>query len=141
MRNSLFVDTSGWICVADAAQPEHIAVSTVYRGAIAQHRELVTTNYILTEIAALLPRRSRITQAQMLAFVDSLLTAPQITIVHIDPQLHAEAWAMLKAHADKEWSLVDAASFVVMSRRGLLEALATDHHFEQARFTCVPPHP
>jgi predicted nucleic acid-binding protein len=35
---------------------------------------------------------------------------------------------------DKEWSLVDAASFVVMKERGLTEALTADHHFEQSSF-------
>jgi predicted nucleic acid-binding protein len=29
---------------------------------------------------------------------------------------------------------VDAASFVVMSERGITEALTTDQHFEQAGF-------
>ncbi len=40
----------------------------------------------------------------------------------------------LVARADKEWSLVDCASFVVMQQRGLTEALTTDRHFEQAGF-------
>ncbi len=34
----------------------------------------------------------------------------------------------------KEWSLVDCASFVFMGQRGILEALTTDHHFEQAGY-------
>jgi predicted nucleic acid-binding protein len=32
------------------------------------------------------------------------------------------------------WSLVDCASFVVMRQQGIVEALTTDHHFEQAGF-------
>ena len=35
---------------------------------------------------------------------------------------------------DKEWSLTDCISFVVMSQNGLEEALTGDHHFEQAGF-------
>ena len=41
---------------------------------------------------------------------------------------------MLKKCQDKEWSLVDCASFVIMKQRGVTEALTTDHHFEQAGF-------
>jgi predicted nucleic acid-binding protein len=32
-----------------------------------------------------------------------------------------------------EW-LVDTFSFVLMQRRGMYQALTTDHHFEQAGF-------
>ena len=39
-----------------------------------------------------------------------------------------------ESRPDKEWSLVDCASFVVMQQRGLTEVLTTDHHFEQAGF-------
>jgi predicted nucleic acid-binding protein len=41
---------------------------------------------------------------------------------------------LLADRPDKEWSLVDCTSFVLMERRGLTEALTTDHHFEQASF-------
>ncbi len=51
-------------------------------------------------------------------------------VLSIDEQ----GWALLKSRPDKEWSLVDAASFVVMRERGIHEALTTDHHFEQAGF-------
>jgi uncharacterized protein len=33
--------------------------------------------------------------------------------------------------ADKEWSLTDCASFVIMKRRRIDEALTDDHHFMQ----------
>ena len=38
---------------------------------------------------------------------------------------------------DKEWSLTDSISFVVMKDRGLTEALTGDHHFEQAGFVAL----
>lgn len=45
-----------------------------------------------------------------------------------------QVWELFKSRPDKEWSWVDCASFVVMKQRGILEALTTDHHFEQAGF-------
>src|SRR6516162_5359042 len=35
---------------------------------------------------------------------------------------------------DKEWSLTDCISFVVMNERGITDAFTNDHHFEQAGF-------
>ncbi|MEO8662181.1 MAG: hypothetical protein ABI693_27200 [Bryobacteraceae bacterium] len=37
-----------------------------------------------------------------------------------------------RSRGDKDWSLTDCLSFVVMERPRLTEALTTDHHFEQA---------
>lgn len=40
-------------------------------------------------------------------------------------------------HADKEWTLTDCISFVVMREQELTEALTQDHHFEQAGFVAL----
>ena len=42
--------------------------------------------------------------------------------------------ALYRARPDKAWSLIDCISFMVMTERGITEALTGDHHFEQAGF-------
>ena len=42
--------------------------------------------------------------------------------------------ALFSARPDKEWSLTDCISFVVMDERGMSGTLTNDHHFKQARF-------
>ena len=44
---------------------------------------------------------------------------------------------MMAARKDKDWSLTDCISFVVMHERGLPDALTTDKHFEQAGFRAL----
>ena len=39
--------------------------------------------------------------------------------------------------ATKEWDWIDCASFELMERRGLREALSLDHHFAQAGFVLL----
>lgn len=39
---------------------------------------------------------------------------------------------LYRARPDKNWSLTDCLSFIVMEQRGLTEALTTDRDFEQA---------
>ncbi|EKE25438.1 MAG: hypothetical protein ACD_5C00161G0004, partial [uncultured bacterium] len=46
-------------------------------------------------------------------------------------------YGLYKRMADKDWSLTDCASFEIMKARGITEALAHDHHFEQAGFTAL----
>jgi predicted nucleic acid-binding protein len=38
---------------------------------------------------------------------------------------------------DKDWSLTDCISFVVMEEHGLRDVLTADHHFQQAGFTIL----
>jgi len=109
-----------------------------YQRAIAGNRALITTNYVLAELVALLTTRSRGPRADLLSYFVRLRTAPQIRIVHIDPDLDAQAWDPLDRQVDKEHSLVDASSFVVMRRFGIHEAFTSDHHFAQAGFLRVP---
>ena len=97
-------------------------------------RRLVTTNYILTELAALLTSPLRLPRGQQIQLLTDLRAATWVDIVHIDEALDSAAWALWMSRPDKDWSLVDCASFVVMQRQGLTEALTVDHHFEQAGF-------
>jgi len=70
----------------------------------------------------------------VLKAVDALKTTALLDVLYVDQSLDDEAWTLLKARPDKEWSLVDATSIVIMRRRGMTEALTTDHHFSQAGF-------
>jgi len=130
----LFVDTSGWAYLVDRHDPFHHDIRAAYQRALGQQRLLVTTNYVIAELVPLLASRSRIPRQQIFSFIDALKSSPHVEVIHIDALLDAEAWALLKARVDKEWSLVDASSFVIMTKHGITEALTTDHHFTQAGF-------
>ena len=86
----------------------------------------------------MLDQRLHFPRPDIFRFVRGVQSAPFIDIVHVTPDIDAAAWALLKARRDKEWSLVDAASFVVMRQLGLTEALTTDQHFAQAGFIRLP---
>ena len=135
---SLFVDTSGWACYIDRADPLHQQMVTLFQRAATPGQELVTTNYVIAELVALLTTRLHLSRPHVITIIDLIKAMPNLEILHITPSLDDEAWQLLKARRDKEWSQVDAASFVVMTTHGMTEAATTDHHFLQAGFVRLP---
>lgn len=55
-------------------------------------------------------------------------------IVSATSDLFRRGTDFFSARPDKEWSLTDCISFVVMNERGITDDLTSDHHFEQAGF-------
>ena len=138
MTDNVFVDTSGWAYFLDRQDPVHAEVVAFVQRALTQRRHLVTTNYVITELVVLLSSRYHLPRQQVIKAINAIKTDPSVEMIYIEQSLDDEAWKLLEARPDKEWSLVDASSFVVMKRYGMTDALTTDHHFTQAGFVRSP---
>jgi predicted nucleic acid-binding protein len=92
---------------------------------------------VLAEVLNALGSRGETIRAKAAEAVEQLRQAPNVTIVPQTSAQFAEALAFYRGHGDKEWSLTDCASFLIMRDSGLTEALARDRHFEQAGFTAL----
>lgn len=125
--NEVFVDTAGWANLFDEGHNAHAEATKIYRALHATERKFITTNYVLTELVALLTSPMRLPRSKIILILDKLKASPSVEIVHIDQALDAEGWALLRQRPDKQWSLVDCSSFVLMRQRSLTEALTTDH--------------
>ena len=132
--NEAFVDTSGWASFFVRTEPHHAKAIELMTQWQQQNGRVVTTNYILSELAALFTSPLRVPRSTILDCIQTICSRPWVEVVHIDPSLDEAAWKLFGDRLDKEWSLVDCASFVVMQQRGLTDALTADHHFEQAGF-------
>ena len=132
--NEVFVDTSGWASFFVRTEPHHAKAIELMTQWQQQNGRVVTTNYILSELAALFTSPLRVPRSTILDCIQTIRSRPWVEVVHIDPSLDEAAWKLFGDRLDKEWSLVDCASFVVMQQRGLTDALTADHHFEQAGF-------
>lgn len=129
-----FADTAGWANAFIRTEPFHQRAADFLRQWQSGGTLVVTTNLILTELAALLTSPLRVPRPQQIVLLDTLRHAAWVQIIHVDPDLDAAAFQLFRTRPDKQWSLVDCASFVVMQQRGISESLTTDHHFEQAGF-------
>jgi len=73
-------------------------------------------------------------RAPVLDFSQRVLLDPTIIVVWVDESLHRLAIDLLRNRPDKNYSLCDAVSFLLMRQRGIIDALTTDRHFEQEGF-------
>jgi predicted nucleic acid-binding protein len=127
----VFVDTSALYALLASADPSHERASRGF--ARLAGRRLVTHSYVVVEAAALVQRR-----LGMAATRDLLhrLLRP-VRIVWVDEDLHRAASSLLLATDRVAVSLVDCASFELMRRRGIAEALAFDDDFAREGFRLV----
>jgi predicted nucleic acid-binding protein len=51
--------------------------------------------------------------------------------------LFKEAFALYLTRSDKQWSLTDCSSFVIMDQMHVTEALTHDSHFEQNGYVAL----
>ena len=125
----MFLDTSGLFCIHDLRDRRQSAATNYFR----QARRVVTTNYVLTEFVALAQAR-RVPRTNALKILRDLVSVQRVELVWVDEKLHASAMNLLEARMDKDYSLCDAVSFVLMRERQINEALTTDKHFVQEGF-------
>jgi predicted nucleic acid-binding protein len=97
---------------------------------------LVTTTYVFDEIVTFFNSRRRHDKA--VAVGEMLLTSPSVELIAVDDALFREGWDYFRRHADKDYSLTDCISFVVMRQRGIDTAFTFDRHFKQAGFRAEP---
>jgi len=102
---------------------------------------VITTNHVVAETITLL--RSGVHRDPGLAHdvavnIGRLLFAGVLGRIHqATTEEEREAFEYLARHRDKDYSLTDCLSFVVMERQGIREALAVDSDFTH-RFIARP---
>jgi predicted nucleic acid-binding protein len=133
----VFLDSNGWVALLNTRDPLHAKASALLREQGRAGRLIVLTDWIVAETGnglARTPARTTLCEA-MARFQRS----PQFRIISVSQDLMERALKLYSEREDKTWGLVDCASFTVMAEEGIFEALTTDHHFEQAGFTCLLP--
>ena len=129
---AVFCDTFFFLVAINQSDRRHhqaLAWSNSYDGF------LLTTAWVITEVADALAERQN--RRAFEPFYQTLKEDQRIQIVPAEPSLWERGLALYFQRPDKEWSLTDCISFVVMQDEGLTEALTGDHHFGQAGFTVL----
>ncbi len=131
----IFVDTSFWVAYRNRRDLHHADAVELL-----EHRArsaLVTSNHVRGETWTFLRRKSGHRAA--VEFLDALAASPRITVANIAPDQEQMALAWLRQHDEREYSYVDATSFVLMRQLRISEALAFDGDFLAAGFVELRP--
>ncbi len=134
-RTPIFLDTAYVNALVNTRDQWHDVAIQWEQTLARDRRSLVTTEFILIEIAdGLAAVRFR---SQAIQVIVTLRTSPLVETVPASSQLINTALDLYRSRADKDWGLTDCISFVVMSERGLVKTLTAKDHFRQAGFRAL----
>jgi hypothetical protein len=128
--SAVFADTWYYLALLNQDDAAH---ERVLQWSLDVKRPAVVTDFVLIEVGNAFSREPF--RAKFVELARSLRADANTTVVPASRELVDKGLDLFARREDKEWSLTDCISFVVMRQHGLTEALTGDHHFEQAGFT------
>src|SRR5581483_4837748 len=132
---TVFADAGYWLAPQNPRDELHDRAKQVSRDLGAAL--LLTSELVFAEVLNGLSGHGAELRYSTAAFVRRLRENKNVSIEPMSTRLFLDALDFYALHRDKEWGFVDCASFVVMNRSGVREALAYDSHFEQAGFIAL----
>ena len=126
-----FVDTSFWIALRNQRDHNHARAAGLLRA----HADtpLMTTNHVRGETWTYLRRRAGHRSA--VDFLEVVERSPRIRIMQVGEELESEALRWLRRHDERQYSFVDATSFMTMKSLRITDVLTFDDDFTAAGFT------
>jgi predicted nucleic acid-binding protein len=128
---AVFADTFFYLALLRQDDPAHARAM----GCATANQFIVTTEFIILELGNACARASD--HGDFLAPVAGMRSSRRVRIVPLESRLLSRGFERMAARPDKDWSLIDCISFVVMEDEGIHEALTADEHFEQAGFIAL----
>ena len=133
---TVLLDTSALYAIFDRDDENHQAAGRGWEMLLADEARLITHNYVVLELTALLQHRLGMEAVRDLV-VEIL---PLCTVQWVSEAIHAQALHSMLAAGERRLSLTDCVSFEMMRRNGSNRAFAFDPHFDQQGYvTGWPP--
>lgn len=128
----VFADAFYFVARLNRRDQHHDRVLKFSRGFRAH---LLTSDWVLMEVADALAASE--CRGRVREFILHLRGTAACEIAPASRELLDRALELYHQHADKEWTLTDCVSFVIMRERKVTDALTGDRHFEQAGFVAL----
>src|SRR5260221_4891171 len=118
---TVLVDTAAWIALVNTRDELHIRAEQTLAELRRGNITLLTTEFVLLEVANALCTSAW--RAKAVKLIDGFRSLPDLRIIPVDTMLLAEGWELYRSRPDKEWSLTDCTSIVVMQKEHIERSL------------------
>jgi predicted nucleic acid-binding protein len=131
----IFADTGYWIALLDPQDSLHQRATSLT--ASLTSTKIMTTEMVFTEVLNAFSKRGDFPRQSAVILIQGASKNPSIEVVPQTSELFQAALELYSRRPDQAWSHTDCASFSIMQQESIREALAYDHHFEQAGFIAL----
>src|SRR5439155_15071714 len=133
--HAVFIDSSAFFAMIYSRDDNHKDAAQIARRLAAEHWQLCTTNFVRAEAHALTLNKANHRVADR--FLKSLSEQTPVQIIRVTEDDERQALAIIERYKDKDFTLTDATSFVVMERLGITNSFTFDDDFRQYGLTVL----
>jgi uncharacterized protein len=131
----VFIDTSYLIAILEPTDDRHEKAKAVSMSL--GNSQQITSEMVLTEFLNAFCTKGKFFRQMALNVLDDLRSDPNVEIVPQSSELFEQACQYYRQRPDKQYSLTDCASMVIMKEKSLDQVITHDRHFQQEGFIAL----
>ena len=130
-----FLDTGYVVALSNRKDEHHRKAQALAQQVSQEQVRVITTQDVLVEIGNALRDVNR--RSFAVKYIRAIEETSTFDVVEATTDLFHRGLKLYEERQDKDWSLTDCISFVVMRDRGVYDALTHDRDFKQAGFNAL----
>lgn len=132
----VFLDSSSFLSIINPYDQRHQDARAIWTRLTQEHWDTFTTNFMVAETHSLLIARLNHKRAR--DFLREIVHSSTV-ILRVTPDDEHKGRSIVLKYDDKDFSFIDATSFVVMERSQIPYVFAFDRHFSQYGLNVLSP--
>ena len=134
MKEAIFVDTGFWIALIDKRDTYHLSAKSTLESLL-KYYSVYLSDFVLFETITYL--NCSIRRHDLAVRFLKKAKQPTLAMLVVDEIIKDEALNLFEKYSDKDLSVTDCTSFVLMNHQNIQKYAGFDDHFLQMGFVCV----
>ncbi len=131
----IYADSHYWVALMLPQDQWHSKAAAAAKSV--QRERLITSDEVLIEFLNFLSKYGSDARKAAIRMVRAILSDPNISVVPQTRDSFLDGITRYESRFDKEYSLTDCISMLIMQGQDINEILTHDHHFTQEGFTIL----